>query len=134
MAAAAAAGAFATRLTAAGSCFRFDLNPARQSHEPAFGGCDCGVRARGAEIKHVYDRAADVFLPGQDDQVIADGDCLILDGIGEADTVTCDYFHGQLAFGVNSDLRREGRETDLEHVAGEKRGVGCEVISNSCST
>jgi hypothetical protein len=59
----------------------------------------------------VYDRAADVFLPGKDDQVIADSDGLILDGIGETDTLTRDYFHGQLAFGVNSDLRREGRET-----------------------
>ncbi len=41
-----------------------------------------------------------------------------------SDTVTRDYFHGQLAFGVNSDLRCEGREADLEHVAGEKRGSG----------
>jgi membrane protein len=39
-------------------------------------------------------------------------------------TVTRDYFHGQLAFGMNSDLRCEGRETDLEHVASEKRGCG----------
>jgi hypothetical protein len=67
----------------------------------------------------VYDRATDVFLPGKDDHVIADSDCLLLDGIGEADTVTRDYFHGQLAFGVKSDPRCEGRETDLEHVAGE---------------
>jgi hypothetical protein len=72
----------------------------------------------------VYDRAADVFLPGKDDQVIADSDCLVLDGIGETGTLTRDYFHGQLAFGVNGDLRCEGRETDLEHVAGEKRGSG----------
>jgi hypothetical protein len=53
-------------MTAAGSCFRCDLNPARQSPEPAFRGGDCGVRAGGAEVKHVYDRAADVFLPGKD--------------------------------------------------------------------
>ena len=72
----------------------------------------------------MYDRATDVFLPGKDDQVIANSDCLILDGIGETDTVTGDYFHGQLAFGVNSDLRCEGRETDLEHVADQKRGCG----------
>ena len=57
----------------------------------------------------MYDRATDVFLPGKDYQVIADSDCLILDGVGEAGTVTGDYLHGQLAFGVNSDLRCEGR-------------------------
>ena len=72
----------------------------------------------------MYDRAADVFLPGKDDQVIADSDYLILDGVGEADALTRNYFHGQMAFGVNSDLRCEGRETDLEHMAGEKRGYG----------
>ena len=108
-----------------GSRFRFDLNPACQSRELARRGCDCGVGSRGPEIKHVDDRAADVFLPGKDYQVIADSDCLVLDGIGEADTaLTRNYFHGQLAFGVNGDLRREGPETDLEHQADERPGCG----------
>ena len=72
----------------------FYLKSTRQSHEVAFRRCYCGVRLRGSEIKHVYDRAPDVFLPGKQYQAIANRDCLIVDGIGETDTVTRDDFHG----------------------------------------
>jgi hypothetical protein len=51
------------RLATDRSRFRFDFNPTRQSHKPAFRWCYCGVCPTGSEIKHVYDRASDVFLP-----------------------------------------------------------------------
>jgi hypothetical protein len=69
----------------------------------------------------VHDRASDVFLPRENNELIANGDCLIFDSIGEADVITGHDFHGQLAFGVESNTRREGREFDLKHLADAKR-------------
>jgi hypothetical protein len=45
------------------SRFKFDVNPTRQSHELALRWCYGRVCLAGREIKHVYDRASDVFLP-----------------------------------------------------------------------
>jgi len=45
----------------------------------------------------VYDRAADVFPPREDDQAVANRDGLVLDGIGEAGIVAGDDLDGQLA-------------------------------------
>ena len=73
------------------------FNPTRQPYEVAFRRCHCGVRPRGSETKEVYNRAPDMLLPGKHDQVIANRDRLIFDGIGESDIVPRDDLHRQLA-------------------------------------
>jgi hypothetical protein len=45
------------------SHLKFGVDPARQSHKPPLRWRYCGVCLAGSEIKHVYDRASDVFLP-----------------------------------------------------------------------
>ena len=35
----------------------------------------------GSKIKHVYDRASDMFLPEENDQTVANHYCLVLDVI-----------------------------------------------------
>jgi hypothetical protein len=57
----------------------------------------------GRKIKHVNDRAADMFRPCEKDKVIANGDSLIRNRVGQADTVTGDYFYRELVFRTNSD-------------------------------
>jgi hypothetical protein len=51
------------------------------------------VGLAGRKIEHVNDRAADMFLPCQKDQVIANGDSLIHNRVGETDIVTGDDFY-----------------------------------------
>jgi hypothetical protein len=73
-------------------------------------------------LQHVHHGAPDMFLPGKHDQSIANRDCLIVDGIGETDTVTRDDF--ELAFSVDSDQRGERRESHLEYLADRERRHG----------
>jgi hypothetical protein len=94
-------------------CVRHDLDRTRQSHKSALCGCYAGVVLAGRKIEHVNDRAADMFLPREKDQVIAVGDCLIGNRVGETDTVTCDDVYRELAFRTNGDPRCEGRESDF---------------------
>jgi hypothetical protein len=56
-----------------------------------------GVGLAGSEIKHVNDRAADMFLPCKKDQVLANVDGLIRNRVGETDTVTGDDFYREFA-------------------------------------
>jgi hypothetical protein len=41
------------------------------AQESALRRCDRGEGLAGSEVEHVHDRAPDVFLPGEHDQVIA---------------------------------------------------------------
>jgi hypothetical protein len=56
-------GRMRRRIVTANRSSRFDFDPTRQSHERAFRWCYRDVCLTGSEIKHVYDRASDVFLP-----------------------------------------------------------------------
>src|SRR5437660_2166906 len=63
------------------------FNPTGQTHKLAFRrryGAVCHART---EIEHVHDRASDVFLPRKNYEPIANGDCLILNSISEADII-----------------------------------------------
>jgi hypothetical protein len=86
---------------------------------------DIGARAFSIPDRpDVHDRASNVLLPRKNDQPIANRDRLIRNCIGETDIVARDDFDGQLAVRANSDPRRKGRETDLEHPAHGKRQFG----------
>jgi hypothetical protein len=103
------------------SYVKHDFDRTRQSHKSTLCRCYRGVGLAGRKIKHMNDRAADVFLPCEKDQVIAYGDSLIGNRVGETDTVTCDNCYRELAFRTNSDPRREGRERDLKYLADSER-------------
>jgi hypothetical protein len=95
----------------------FDFNPAGQPHKSAFRWCYRGVCPTRNQIKHVYDRATDVFPPRKHYQAVANFDCLILNGVGETEIIARNDLHGQLALRENGDPRPERREPDLEHLA-----------------
>src|SRR3954451_13985735 len=88
------------------SSSRLEVDLTSQSHESAGRRSYCRIRRTGSEVEHMHDRAADLLPPGENHEFIANGDCFVLDGVGEADIVARDDLHRQLALGVNGDARR----------------------------
>jgi hypothetical protein len=68
-------------------------------------------------IEDVDNRAANVLLLCEYDQVVTDGDDLLLDSILKPRVVAREDFNRQIAFGVESNPRSESWKRDFKYLA-----------------
>ena len=75
------------------SCCAFERDPAVKPHESSLSRCHERVRIIRVQIEYMHNRAANMLLPGQYDEAVANGDRLIVDSVSKTCIFTGEDLH-----------------------------------------